>query len=336
MEILVTGGAGFIGSHTIIELINAGHSVVAVDNLTNSSEESIKRVEQITGKTVPFYNIDVRDKTALTAVFEKHKFDCCIHFAGLKAVGESVSLPWEYYDNNIGGTMVLTDVMRKHGCKNIIFSSSATVYGDPEMIPITEECPKGRCTNPYGWSKWMIEEILTDMHTADNDWNVVLLRYFNPIGAHPSGLIGEDPQGIPNNLMPYITQVAAGKLDKLHVFGNDYNTPDGTGVRDYIHVVDLARGHVSALNAIEQKCGVKVYNLGTGKGYSVLDIVKAFEKANSINIPYVIDPRRPGDIGTCYSAPTKALNELGWKAEYDLEDMCRDSWNWQKNNPNGY
>lgn len=336
MRIIVTGGAGYIGSHTIIELINAGHSVVAVDNLINSSEQSLKRVEKITGTEVPFYKIDIRDRDGLNEVFEKYHFDCCIHFAGLKAVGESVSKPWEYYENNINGTLVLTDVMRKNGCKNIIFSSSATVYGNPKFIPITEECPKGRCTNPYGWTKWMIEEMLNDFYTADNDWNVVMLRYFNPIGAHPSGLIGEDPKGIPNNLMPYITQVAAGKLKTLHIFGNDYETPDGTGVRDYIHVVDLAKGHVCALKAIEQKCGVKTFNLGTGKGYSVLDIVKAFEKANNIKIPYVIDPRRPGDIGTCYSVSQLAQDEIGWKAEYDIEDMCRDSWNWQKNNPNGY
>ena len=336
MNILVTGGAGYIGSHTIIELINAGHSVVTVDNLSNSSEESLRRVEQITGAAVPFIKADIRDRDALSAVLDGRKVDCCIHFAGLKAVGESVAKPWEYYENNINGTLVLTDVLRKYGCKNIIFSSSATVYGEPAMVPITEECPKGRCTNPYGWTKWMIEQILTDMHTADPEWNVVLLRYFNPIGAHPSGLIGEDPNGIPNNLMPYITQVAVGKLEKLHVFGDDYDTPDGTGVRDYIHVADLARGHVAALRAVERNCGVETYNLGTGKGYSVLDIVRAFEKVNGVKIPYVIDPRRPGDIAECYSAPGKAMEELGWKAEYGIEEMCRDSWNWQKNNPNGY
>ena len=336
MRVLLTGGAGFIGSHTIIELISAGHSVVVVDNLVNSSKEALNRVEKITGQTIPFYQVDIRDREGLDKVFSRHKFDACIHFAGLKAVGESVRKPWEYYENNINGTLVLLDVMRRHDCKNIIFSSSATVYGDPAMIPITEECPKGMCTNPYGWTKWMIEQILTDMHTADPAWNVVLLRYFNPIGAHPSGLIGENPNGIPNNLMPYITQVAVGKLEKLHVFGNDYDTHDGTGVRDYIHVVDLARGHVSALRAIEGKCGVGIYNLGTGKGYSVLDIVNAFEKASGIKIPYVIDARRPGDIATCYSAPAKALEELGWKAQYGIEEMCRDSWNWQKNNPQGY
>jgi UDP-glucose 4-epimerase len=342
MNVLLTGGAGYIGSHTLIELIGADHNVVVVDNLCNSNEESLARVEAITAAKIPFYKVDIRDRASLEAVFSAHSFDCCIHFAGLKAVGDSVTHPWEYYDNNIGGTLALIDVMREHGCKNIIFSSSATVYGDPLMIPITEECPKGRCTNPYGWTKWMIEEILTDLHTADvekndpNPWNVVLLRYFNPIGAHKSGLIGENPNGVPTNLMPYITQVAVGKLDKLHVYGNDYDTPDGTGVRDYIHVVDLACGHVKALQAIENKCGVAVYNLGTGKGYSVLDVVHAFEKANGVHIPYVIEPRRPGDIGTCYSAPDKAFKELGWKAQYDIDDMCRDSWNWQKNNPNGY
>ena len=275
-------------------------------------------------------------------MFALHNFDCCIHFAGLKAVGESVEKPWEYYENNIGGTLVLLDVMRKHGCKSIIFSSSATVYGNPAEMPITEACPKGHCTNPYGQTKSMLEEILMDMHTADVElgdpqpWNVVLLRYFNPIGAHASGLIGEDPNGIPNNLMPYITQVAVGKLDKLHVFGDDYATADGTGVRDYIHVVDLAKGHVKALKAIEENCGVAIYNLGTGRGYSVLEVVHAFEKVSGVTIPYVIEERRPGDIAVCYSDPGKAKRELGWKAEYDIYDMCRDSWNWQKKNPEGY
>lgn len=334
--ILVTGGAGYIGSHTIVELIKAGHSVVAIDNLVNSSEESLHRVERITGHAIPFYKVDIRDRNGLNTVLSAHPADACIHLAGLKAVGESVSLPWEYYENNINGTLVLVDVLRQNGCKNIIFSSSATVYGDPIEVPITEALSKGVCTNPYGWTKWMIEQILTDMYTADNDWNVILLRYFNPIGAHESGLIGENPNGIPNNLMPYITQVAVGKLEKLHVFGNDYDTPDGTGVRDYIHVVDLAKGHVAALTAIEKQVGVEIYNLGTGKGYSVLDMVKTFEKVNGIKIPYVIDPRRPGDIGTCYSASEKALEELGWKAEYGIEEMVRDSWNWQKKNPNGY
>ncbi len=336
MKILVTGGAGFIGSHTVIELQKNGHEVVVADNLCNASEKSLERVEQITGRKVPFYKADIRHAEEMNRIFEEHSFDCCIHFAGLKAVGESVEKPLEYYDNNITGTLVLLDVMRKHGCKNIIFSSSATVYGDPAIIPITEECPKGQCTNPYGQTKSMIEQIMTDMQKADPQWNVVLLRYFNPIGAHPSGLIGEDPNGIPNNLMPYITQVAVGKRERLGVFGNDYDTPDGTGVRDYIHVVDLATGHVKALQAIEKNCGLEIYNLGTGKGYSVLDVVHAFEAANGRKIPYVIQPRRAGDIAACYSDPSKAERELGWKAQYTIQDMCRDSWNWQKNNPNGF
>ena len=342
MRILVTGGAGFIGSHTVISLIENGHEVSVVDNLVNSSEISLKRVEKITGHKVPFHKVDIRDREGLDKVFSATHFDAVIHFAGLKAVGESVLKPWEYYDNNIGGTLVLVDVMRKHGVKNIIFSSSATVYGVPEIIPITEECPKGKCTNPYGQTKSMLEEILSDLRTGDektgdsNPWNVVLLRYFNPIGAHKSGLIGENPNGIPNNLMPYITQVAVGRLDHLNVFGNDYPTHDGTGVRDYNHVVDLAEGHVKALKAIENKCGVAIYNLGTGTGYSVLDVVKAFEEANGVKIPYEIKPRRPGDVAVCYSDPKKAERELGWKAKYDLIDMCRDSWNWQKNNPNGF
>ena len=342
MNILVTGGSGYIGSHTLIELIAEGHSVAVVDNLSNSNPEALRRVESITGQAVPFYKVDIRDREGLSRVFALHNFDCCIHFAGLKAVGESVVKPWEYYENNINGTLVLLDVMRKQGCKNIIFSSSATVYGNPAQIPITETCPKGHCTNPYGQTKSMLEEILMDMHTADvkmkdpKPWNVVLLRYFNPIGAHASGLIGEDPNGIPNNLMPYITQVAVGKLDTLHVFGDDYATPDGTGVRDYIHVVDLAKGHVKALKAIEENCGVAVYNLGTGRGYSVLEVVHAFEEVSGVTIPYVIEERRPGDIAVCYSDPGKAKRELGWKAELDIYDMCRDSWNWQKKNPEGY
>ena len=336
MKILVTGGAGYIGSHTVIELQNAGHEVVVVDNLSNSSEVALQRVVEITGKEVTLYQVDIRDRAGLNRVMDKHSFDCCIHFAGLKAVGESVSLPWEYYDNNIHGTLVLLDVMRKNGCKNIIFSSSATVYGDPAVIPITEECPKGQCTNPYGHTKSMLEQIMMDIQKADPAWNVVLLRYFNPIGAHQSGAIGEDPNGIPNNLMPYITQVAVGKLKELGVFGDDYDTPDGTGVRDYIHVVDLAIGHVKALAAIERKCGIAVYNLGTGKGYSVLDVVHAFEEATGVRIAYTIRPRRAGDIAVCYSDPSKAEKELGWKARFDLVDMCRDAWRWQKNNPNGF
>ena len=336
MKILVTGGAGFIASHTNVELLNAGYDVVVLDNLSNSSEKSLDRVKQITGKEVKFYKGDILDRDILSKILETETIDSCIHFAGLKAVGESVAKPWEYYNNNITGTLTLVDEMRKHGCKNIIFSSSATVYGDPAVIPITEECPKGTCTNPYGWSKSMLEQILSDMQKADPEWNVILLRYFNPIGAHKSGLIGENPNGIPNNLMPYITQVAVGKLKELGVFGNDYDTPDGTGVRDYIHVVDLAVGHVKALKKIKENAGLCIYNLGTGTGYSVLDIVKNFEAATGVKIPYVIKDRRPGDIATCYSDATKAKEELGWTAQYGIKEMCADSWNWQKNNPNGY
>ncbi len=336
MAILVTGGAGYIGSHTVVELQNAGYDVVVVDNLSNSSEKSLDRVAEITGKKAKFYKADILDKAALEEIFVNEDIDSCIHFAGLKSVGESVAKPWEYYNNNITGTLVLVDVMREHGVKNIIFSSSATVYGDPAFIPITEECPKGQCTNPYGWTKSMLEQIFTDIHKADPEWNIVLLRYFNPIGAHKSGMIGENPNGIPNNLMPYVTQVAVGKRPELGVFGNDYDTHDGTGVRDYIHVVDLARGHVKALAKIEAKAGLNVYNLGTGKGYSVLDIVKNFEDATGVKIPYSIKARRPGDIATCYSDASKAEKELGWIAENDIKDMCADSWRWQKMNPNGY
>ena len=336
MRILVTGGAGYIGSHTCVELLNAGYDVVVVDNLYNASEKALERVEEITGKKVVFYNADIRDKEAMNDIFDKEKVDAVIHFAGLKAVGESVVKPIEYYENNIAGTLNLCDAMRNHGVKNIIFSSSATVYGDPAFIPITEECPKGTCTNPYGWTKWMLEQILTDLHTSDPEWNVILLRYFNPIGAHKSGTMGEDPNGIPNNLMPYITQVAIGKLDHLNVFGDDYDTPDGTGVRDYIHVVDLALGHIKAVEKVEGEDGLFIYNLGTGIGYSVLDVVKSFEKASGKEIPYVIGPRRDGDIATCYSDPNKALKELGWKAERGLDEMCEDSWRWQSQNPNGY
>ncbi len=336
MAILVTGGTGYIGSHTVVELQNNGYDVVVLDNLSNSSVKSLDRVKTITGKDVKFYEGDIRDRKILEKIFDNEKIDSCIHFAGLKAVGESVEKPWEYYDNNITGTLTLVDEMRKHGVKNIIFSSSATVYGDPAQIPITEECPKGQCTNPYGWTKSMLEQILSDMQKADNEWNVVLLRYFNPIGAHQSGTMGENPNGIPNNLMPYITQVAVGKREELGVFGNDYDTPDGTGVRDYIHVVDLADGHVKALKKIEENAGLCIYNLGTGTGYSVLDIVKNFEEANNLKIPYSIKPRRAGDIATCYADPSKAKKELGWEAKYGIKEMCADSWRWQKNNPNGY
>lgn len=336
MAILVAGGAGYIGSHTCVELLERGYEVVVVDNLYNSSEVALERVQEITGKTLKFYKGDILNREDLEPIFENEEIEAVINFAGLKAVGESVEKPWEYYHNNITGTLILCDVMRKHGCKNMIFSSSATVYGDPAFVPITEECPKGQCTNPYGWTKSMLEQILTDLHTADPEWNVVLLRYFNPVGAHKSGTIGEDPKGIPNNLMPYISQVAVGKLACLGVFGDDYDTPDGTGVRDYIHVVDLAIGHVKALKKIEDKSGVNVYNLGTGNGYSVLDMVKAFGKACGKEIKYEIKPRRPGDIAACYADPAKAKAELGWEAERGLEEMCEDAWRWQSNNPNGY
>ncbi len=336
MKILVTGGAGYIGSHTCVELLDAGYDVVVVDNLYNSSAKSIDRIKEITGKDLTFYEADILDYDKMDEIFAKEQVDCVIHFAGLKAVGESVAKPLEYYKNNINGTLVLCEAMRKNGCKNIIFSSSATVYGDPAFIPITEECPKGTPTNPYGWTKHMIEQILTDFHTADPEWNVILLRYFNPIGAHKSGLIGEDPKGIPNNLLPYVAQVAIGKLPCLGVFGDDYDTPDGTGVRDYIHVVDLAVGHVKAINKIKENPGVKVYNLGTGNGYSVLDVVKAFSKACGHDVPYEIKPRRPGDISTCYADASLAKKELGWEAQYGIDEMCADSWRWQSMNPNGY
>ena len=336
MSILVAGGAGYIGSHTCVELLNAGYEVVVVDNLYNSSEEALKRVEKITGKAVTFYQVDLLDKPALDDVFKKESVESVINFAGLKAVGESVRKPLEYYHNNITGTLNLCDVMRNHGVKNIMFSSSATVYGDPAFVPITEECPKGQITNPYGQTKGMLEQILTDLHVADPEWNVVLLRYFNPIGAHESGLIGEDPKGIPNNLVPYIAQVAVGKLERLGVFGNDYPTHDGTGVRDYIHVVDLAKGHVKALKKLTPGSGVSIYNLGTGNGYSVLDVLHAYEKACGKELPYEIKERRAGDIATCYCDATKAKDELGWVAEKGIEDMCADSWRWQSSNPDGY
>lgn len=337
MAILVTGGAGYIGSHTCIELLNAGYEVVVVDNLCNSCRESLNRVEEITGKNVTFYEVDLLDEPALDRVFQKEKVESVIHFAGLKAVGESVYKPLEYYHNNITGTLILCDVMRKHGVKNIVFSSSATVYGDPAFVPITEECPMGLITNPYGRTKGMLEQILTDLHTADPEWKVMLLRYFNPIGAHESGRIGENPKGIPNNLLPYITQVAVGKLVCLGVFGNDYDTPDGTCVRDYIHVVDLADGHVKAVKKLEKnQGGVWIYNLGTGSGYSVLDVIHAFEEANDLKINYVFKERRPGDIPACYADPAKAREELGWSAKRGIKEMCQDSWRWQKNNPDGY
>ena len=336
MAILVTGGAGYIGSHTCVELLNAGYDVVVVDNLYNSSEKALQRVEQITGKKVKFYEVDLLDQPALKDVFDKETIESVIHFAGLKAVGESVHKPLEYYHNNITGTLILCDEMRKHGVKDIVFSSSATVYGDPAEIPITEHCPKGEITNPYGRTKGMLEQILTDLHTADDEWNVVLLRYFNPIGAHESGLIGEDPKGIPNNLVPYIAQVAVGKLEYLNVFGNDYDTPDGTGVRDYIHVVDLAKGHVKAVKKLTDKEGVSIYNLGTGVGYSVLDVLHAYEKACGKTLKYEIKPRRDGDVAVCYSDSAKAKKELGWVVEKGIEEMCADSWKWQSMNPDGY
>ena len=335
-KILITGGAGYIGSHTALELLNEGYEVVVYDNLCNSSQESLRRVEELTGKTVKFYEGDVLDGAALEAMFRAENVDAVIHCAALKAVGESVQKPLEYYQNNITGTLTLMDVMNRVGVKNIVFSSSATVYGSPEEMPITESCPKGQCTNPYGWTKSMMEQIMSDVQKANPDWNVIFLRYFNPVGAHKSGRIGEDPKGIPNNLMPYISQVAVGKLEKLGVFGNDYNTPDGTGVRDYIHVVDLAIGHVKAINYIFTNPGLDVINLGTGVGYSVLDMVKAFSKACGKEIPYEIKPRRAGDIDMCYADPSKALKVLGWKAERGLDEMCEDTWRWQSQNPNGY
>ena len=336
MKILVTGGTGYIGSHTVVELLTEGHEVTILDNLSNSDKRVVDRIEAITGVRPDFEEGDIRNKDTLDKLFSDTAYDAVIHFAGLKAVGESVQKPLMYYENNIAGTVNLLKSMGEHGCKNIIFSSSATVYGTPAFVPITEECPKGTCTNPYGWTKSMIEQIMTDLCISDKEWNAVLLRYFNPIGAHESGTIGENPNGIPNNLMPYVTQVAVGRLKELGVFGNDYNTHDGTGVRDYIHVVDLAIGHVKALSKLEAGSGLSVYNLGTGQGYSVLDIVKNFEEATGVKIPYVIKPRRAGDIDECYADPSKAEKELGWKAERGIKEMCADSWRWQKNNPNGY
>lgn len=336
MAILVAGGAGYIGSHTCVELLERGYDVVVVDNLYNSSEKALDRVQKIAGRNLKFYKGDILNEGDLNPIFEGENIEAVINFAGLKAVGESVSKPLEYYHNNIAGTLVLCDVMRRHGCKNMIFSSSATVYGDPAEIPITENCPKGEITNPYGRTKAMLEQILTDLHTGDPEWNIMLLRYFNPIGAHQQGVIGEDPKGIPNNLVPYIAQVAVGKLDCLGVFGNDYNTPDGTGVRDYIHVVDLAVGHVKAIEKMKTTKGVHIYNLGTGVGYSVLDVVGAYEKASGKAIAYEVKPRRAGDIATCYCDATKAKKELEWTAERGIDEMCADSWRWQSMNPDGY
>ena len=336
MNVLVTGGAGFIGSHTCVELLESGYDVVVIDNLCNSNPKSLDRVEELTGKKVTFYEGDVRDEALLRKIFATHEIGCVIHFAGLKAVGESVSIPWKYYDNNLNSTLVLTKVMADVGVQKIIFSSSATVYSGDNEMPLRETSKTGNCTNPYGWTKYMTEQILSGMAFADKEWSVVLLRYFNPIGAHKSGRIGEDPRGIPNNLMPYITQVAVGRLPQLSVFGNDYPTPDGTGVRDYIHVVDLAKGHVAAVKFTEENKGCEVFNLGTGTGYSVLDMVKTFQEVNNVPVPYKIAPRRPGDIAVCYADPAKSAEKLGWKAEYGLAEMCRDSWNWQSNNPKGF
>lgn len=336
MAILVAGGAGYIGSHTCVELLERGYDVVVVDNLYNSSEKALERVQKIAGRDLKFYKGDILNEEDLNPIFEKENIEAVINFAGLKAVGESVSKPLEYYHNNIAGTLVLCDVMRRNGCKNMIFSSSATVYGDPAEIPITENCQKGEITNPYGRTKAMLEQILTDLHTGDPEWNIMLLRYFNPIGAHQLGIIGEDPKGIPNNLVPYIAQVAVGKLDCLGVFGDDYSTPDGTGVRDYIHVVDLAVGHVKAIEKLKTAKGVHVYNLGTGVGYSVLDVVRAYEKASGKTIAYQVKPRRAGDIATCYCDAAKAKKELEWTAERGIDEMCADSWRWQSMNPDGY
>ena len=336
MNVLVTGGAGYIGSHTCVELLNSGYGVVVIDNLCNSNPKSLDRVRELTGKELTFYEGDVRDEALLKKIFAENDIGCVIHFAGLKAVGESVSIPWKYYDNNLNSTLVLTKVMKEVGMMNIIFSSSATVYTADNEMPLKETSRTGGCTNPYGWTKYMTEVILSDMSKAEKDWSVVLLRYFNPIGAHPSGRMGEDPRGIPNNLMPYITQVAVGRREKLSVYGNDYPTHDGTGVRDYIHVVDLAKGHVAAVDYACKHKGCEVFNLGTGVGVSVLDMVNTFREVNQVELPYVIAPRRPGDIATCYADPTKSREVLGWTAQHTLADMCRDSWNWQKNNPMGY
>ena len=336
MNVLVTGGAGYIGSHTCLELLESGYGVVVIDNLCNSNPKSLDRVKELTGKDIKFYEGDVRDEELLKKIFAENQIGCVIHFAGLKAVGESVAKPWEYYDNNLNSTLVLTKVMKEAGMKNIIFSSSATVYTADNEMPLRETSRTGGCTNPYGWTKYMTEQILSGMANAESDWSIVLLRYFNPIGAHESGRIGEDPRGIPNNLMPYITQVAVGRRPELSVYGNDYDTHDGTGVRDYIHVVDLAKGHVAAVKFAMENHGCEVFNLGTGTGYSVLDMVNTFREVNKVALPYKIVDRRPGDIATCYADPAKSASILGWTAEKTLADMCRDSWNWQSNNPMGY
>lgn len=337
MKVFVTGGAGFIGSHTVLELLKAGHDVVVADNLCNSSEESLKRVAKLAGREPVFYNLDIRDEAGLDDLLSKEgPFDATIHFAALKAVGESVTIPLKYYENNLGGTFTLLKALSKHNCKNIVFSSSATVYGQPQSVPIREDFPTPGCTNPYGWTKLMMEQVFRDVQKADSDWNTILLRYFNPIGAHESGDIGEDPAGIPNNLLPYVAQVAIGRLKELSIFGDDYPTVDGTGVRDYIHVVDLAIGHLRAIEKLASKPGFKIYNLGTGNGYSVLQIVKAFEDASGRKVPYAIKPRREGDIAECWADPALAATELNWKAERGIEQMCRDLWNWQSKNPYGF
>ena len=336
MNILVAGGAGYIGSHTCVELLEAGHNVICADNLLNSKYEAIRRVEQITGKSIKFYKVDLTDYEASKVVFEENHIDGVIHFAGLKCVPESISVPLKYYQNNIDSVFTVIRLMKEFNVNNFVFSSSATVYGDPKVLPLTEDCEVGGTTNPYGTTKYFIERILMDVCKADSSFNVAILRYFNPVGAHPSGLIGEDPNGIPNNLVPYVTQVAIGKRPYLNVNGNDYDTPDGTGIRDYIHIVDLAQGHLLALNKLTTNCGLVIYNLGTGRGNSVLEVVKAFDKAVGTPIPYKIAPRRPGDIATCYADPAKASKELGFVAKYNIDDMARDAWNWQKKNPNGY
>jgi len=336
MAILVTGGTGYLGSHTVVELVNHGYDVVIADNLSNSSIEALHHIEALTGQTIPFYLVDIRDKYGLYLIFDEHPIDTCIHFAGLKSVSESVYNSLQYYDNNVSGTITLLNALNDKNCRNIVFSSSATVYGQPIELPITEECPRGQCMNVYGRTKQMVEDILIDLHKSDTSWNVVLLRYFNPIGAHPSGNLGDNPNGIPNNLMPYITQVAVGRQPYLTVFGCDYDTNDGTGVRDYIHVMDLAAGHVKALKAINNQCGIAIYNLGTGRGYSVFEVIHAFEKATHLKIPFVIKNRRAGDIAAYYSCSDKAQRELGWFPQYDIHDMCRDAWNWQKKHPHGF